>query len=162
METAQSRTWREISLSNLEHNYRALRAMLPPGCRFLGVVKANAYGNGSVWVARHLERLGAEYLAVACVDEGAELRAAGVKIPILILGDTPAERSGDLLDLNLTQTVPDLETAKALSAAAVAAGKTLKIHIKADTGMSRLGFLCDEAHMADSDGPGLRPARPGP
>ena len=150
METAQSRTWREISLSNLEHNYRALRAMLPPGCRFLGVVKANAYGNGSVWVARHLERLGAEYLAVACVDEGAELRAAGVKIPILILGDTPAERSGDLLDLNLTQTVPDLETAKALSAAAVAAGKTLKIHIKADTGMSRLGFLCDEAHMADS------------
>ena len=125
METAQSRTWREISLSNLEHNYRALRAMLPPGCRFLGVVKANAYGNGSVWVARHLERLGAEYLAVACVDEGAELRAAGVKIPILILGDTPAERSGDLLDLNLTQTVPDLETAKALSAAAVAAGKTL-------------------------------------
>ena len=76
METAQSRTWREISLSNLEHNYRALRAMLPPGCRFLGVVKANAYGNGSVWVARHLERLGAAYLAVACVDEGAALRAA--------------------------------------------------------------------------------------
>ena len=147
MERMQTRTWREISLANLEHNYRALQALLPQGCRFLGVVKANAYGNGAVPVAKRLEELGAEYLAVACVDEAAELREAGVKTPILVLGDTPNECAADLLRLDLTQNVPDLETARALSAAAVAAGKTMKVHMKVDTGMSRLGFLCDEAHM---------------
>lgn len=147
METEQKRTWREIHLSKLEHNYRTLRAMLPVGCRFLGVVKANAYGNGAVRVARKLEALGAEYLAVACVDEAADLREAGVKTPILILGSTPADYADELLALGLTQTVFDLDTAQALSSAAEAAGKTLKIHLKLDTGMSRLGFLCDEAHM---------------
>lgn len=147
METAQKRTWREISLSNLEHNYRALRAMLPTECRFLGIVKANAYGNGAIPVARKLEELGAEYLAVACVDEAADLRQAGVKTPILILGSTPADYADELLELDLTQTVFDLETGRALSEAALRAGKTLKIHVKLDTGMSRLGFLCDEEHM---------------
>lgn len=147
METEQKRTWREISLSNLEHNYRTLRAMLPAGCRFLGIVKANAYGNGAVRVARKLEELGCEYLAVACVDEAADLRGAGVTTPILILGSTPADYAGELLRLNLTQTVFDLDSAQALSEAAVRAGKKLKIHVKLDTGMSRLGFLCDEEHM---------------
>lgn len=147
MDTQHSRTWRDINLSNLEHNYRALRALLPPECRFLGIVKANAYGNGSVRIARKLEQLGAEYLAVACVDEAAELRSAGVRTSILILGDTPPERAWELLMLDLTQTVSDLAAARQLSAAAVSAGKELKIHVKADTGMSRLGFLCDETHM---------------
>lgn len=147
METAQKRTWREIRLANLEHNYRALRAMLPTGCRFLGIVKANAYGNGAIPVARKLEELGAEYLAVACVDEAADLRAAGVKTPILILGSTPADYADELLKLDLTQTVFDPETGRALSEAAVRMGKQLKIHLKLDTGMSRLGFLCDETHM---------------
>ena len=147
METEQKRTWREISLSHLEHNYRTLRAMLPAGCRFLGIVKANAYGNGAIRVSRKLEDLGCEYLAVACVDEAADLRSAGVKIPILVLGSTPADYAKELLELDLTQTVFDLTTARALSDAAVAAGKRLKIHVKLDTGMSRLGFLCDETHM---------------
>lgn len=147
METAQKRTWREINLSNLEHNYRALRAMLQPECRFLGIVKANAYGNGAIPVARKLEALGAEYLAVACVDEAVDLRLAGVKTPILILGSTPADYADELLELDLTQTVFDLDTGSALSEAARKAGKTLKIHVKLDTGMSRLGFLCDDDHM---------------
>lgn len=150
MRNEQTRTWREISLANLEHNYRALRAMLPQSCRFLGVVKANAYGNGAVPVARKLEELGAEYLAVACIDEAQELRGAGVKTPILILGSTPAQCADELLALGATQTVFDLETGSALSRAAVQTGRALKIHIKLDTGMSRLGFLCDEAHMDDS------------
>lgn len=150
METTQKRTWREISLSNLEHNYKTLRAMLPAGCRFLGIVKANAYGNGAVRVAHKLEELGCDYLAVACVDEAADLRSAGITMPILILGSTPADYAGELLDLNLTQTVVDLETAQALSDAAVKAGKKMKIHVKLDTGMSRLGLLCDEEHMDDS------------
>ena len=142
MKQTQTRTWTEIDLSNLEHNYRALRAMLPQGCRFLGVVKADAYGHGAVQVARRLETLGAEYLAVACLDEALELRQAGITTPILILGYTPTERAEALLDNGITQTVYDVEMARALSNAAAAAGKTLKIHVKADTGMSRLGWLC--------------------
>ncbi len=144
MKQTQTRTWTEIDLSNLEHNYRALRAMLPQGCRFLGVVKADAYGHGAVPVARRLEQLGAEYLAVACLDEALELRQAGITTPILILGYTPVERANSLLDNGITQTVYDVDMARALSDAAAAAGKTLKIHVKADTGMSRLGWLCGE------------------
>ena len=150
MERTEKRTWAEIDLGALEHNYRTLRAMLPAGCRFLGVVKANAYGHGAIPVARRLEKLGADYLAVASLDEGAELRVAGITAPILVLGHTPVEFAADLVRLRLTQTVFDLETARALSAAAVAEGRDLKIHLKADTGMSRLGLLCDEAHMEES------------
>ncbi|MEG0764583.1 MAG: alanine racemase [Pseudoflavonifractor sp.] len=150
MNLQEKRSWREISLPNLEHNYRALRAMLPRDCRFLGVVKANAYGHGALTVARTLEKLGAEYLAVACLDEGRELRDGGIQMPILILGSTPTAYAEELLRLDLTQTVCDLPSARAFSAAAQGAGKTLKIHIKVDTGMSRLGFLCDEAHRMAS------------
>ena len=142
MKQLERRTWAEISLPNLEHNYRALRAMLAPGCRFLGVVKANAYGHGAVPVAKRLEKLGAEYLAVACLEEAVELREAGVRAPILILGYTPSECGEALLRHDLTQTVYDAETARAFSDAALAAGKRLRIHVKADTGMSRLGWLC--------------------
>lgn len=148
MKPTKMRTWAEIDLNHLEHNYRALRAMLPRGCRFLGVIKANAYGHGAIKVARKLEALGAEYLAVACLREALELRdGGGLSTPLLILGHTPPEFAGRLLDYGITQTVFELDTGRALSAAAVRAGKPLKIHVKVDTGMSRLGFLCDEAHM---------------
>lgn len=76
-ETAQMRTWAEISLDRLAHNYQTLRAMLAPDCRFLGLCKANAYGHGALQVGRKLEALGADMLAVACVDEAAELRRGG-------------------------------------------------------------------------------------
>lgn len=141
MDTTKMRTWAEIDLSALEHNYRALRAMLPAGCRFLGVCKANAYGHGAVPVAQKLEQLGADMLAVACVDEARELREAGITLPILCLGNTPVELAPMLLEYQVTQAVGDLATGQALSDAAVAAGKTLTIHVKLDTGMSRLGFL---------------------
>lgn len=147
MESRQKRTWAEIDLGALEHNYRALRWMLSPGCRFLGVVKANAYGHGAIPVARRLEQLGADYLAVASLDEGAELRVAGITAPILVLGQTPTEFTADVVRLRLTQTVWDLESAKALSAAAQAEGREVKIHLKADTGMSRLGLCCDASHL---------------
>lgn len=135
------RTWAEVDLDALTHNYLSLRAMLPEKCKFLGLVKANAYGHGAPAIARKLERLGADMLAVACLAEAEELRAAGIKLPILCLGKTPVEFVGDLLAADVTQTVEDLETAKQLSAAAVAQGKQLNIHVKLDTGMSRLGFL---------------------
>ena len=135
------RTWAEVDLDALAHNYHTLRAMTPAGCRFLGLVKADAYGHGAVPVARKLQSLGAEMLAVATLDEGAQLRRAGIALPILCLGQTPPQRGPELLEWDITQGVEDLETGRALSRAARAAGKTLKLHVKLDTGMSRLGFL---------------------
>ena len=135
-----ARTWAEIDLDALAHNYRLLRG-LTPETKFLGLVKANAYGHGAVPVAQKLERLGADMLAVACLDEAVELRQAGIALPILCLGQTPPKLAGELLEYDITQMVGDLETGKALSAAAEAAGRTLTIHVKVDTGMGRLGFL---------------------
>ena len=143
----KARTWAEIDLGAMAHNYRALKALTPAGCGFLGLVKADAYGHGAVPVAQKLQELGADMLAVACLEEAAELRQAGVRAPILILGVTLPRYAGELLAWDAAQAVGDLETGRALSAAAVAAGRTLTIHVKADTGMSRLGFLCDEAHL---------------
>ena len=142
------RTWAEIDLSALEHNYRTLRAMLAPGCRFLGLCKANAYGHGAAVIGKELEELGAEMLAVACVSEAIELRRSGVTAPILCLGETPEECYPLLLEHHITQMVEDLETGEKLSAAAQRAGETLIIHVKLDTGMSRLGFFW-EADRAD-------------
>ena len=145
-----ARTWAEISLGNLEHNYRALRTCAPDS-RFLATVKANAYGHGAVPVARRLEELGADYLAAACLEEAARLRKAGITAPILILGYTPPELAGELVDLDITQTVFTPELARALSDAAGAAGKRAKIHLKADTGMSRLGVLCHNPEQAAAE-----------
>ncbi len=140
MDERMMRTWAEVDLDALAHNYRLLRG-LAPEAKFLGLVKADAYGHGAVPVARKLQELGADMLAVACLTEAEELRANGVTLPILCLGQTPAELAGELLEYDVTQTVGDLETGKALSEAAAAAGKKLTIHVKLDTGMGRLGFV---------------------
>ncbi len=164
MDQRTRRAWAEIDLRALAHNYTTLRAMLPKGCRLLCPLKADAYGHGAVPLALELERLGADYLAVACLDEAVELRQAGVKASILILGYTDPAWAGELMGYHLTQTVFDEESALALSRAAEKAGKPLTVHMKADTGMSRLGLLCDEAHLDAAAGtiahlhglPGLR------
>lgn len=148
METSKARTWAEVSLGKLEHNYRALRSGLEPGCRLLGVVKAGAYGHGAVPVAKKLEELGAEYLAVACLDEAAELREAGIAAPILILGATPRSLAAEVVALDVTQAVFTPDLARALSEAAGAAGKRAKVHLKVDTGMSRLGVLAHDPQGA--------------
>ena len=140
------RTWAEIHLDRLAHNYHELRKRAPE-CKFVGLVKANAYGHGAVPVAKELEKLGADYLAVACLDEALELREAGVSTPVIILGYTPVEYTKELIDHQITQTVYDLELAKGFSEAAVAMGKQLRCHLKADTGMSRLGVLCTRETM---------------
>ena len=129
MNDLQKRTWAEISLENLRGNYRAIRAALPEGCRFLGVVKADAYGHGALIVSKLLEEEGADYLAVSCLDEALELRRGGVSMPILILGHTPHEYTGVLIENNITQTVTCLAKALEYSADAVRLGKPLKIHI---------------------------------
>lgn len=145
MERTQMRTWAEIDLKALEHNYHVLRATAPAGCKMMGVVKANAYGHGALPISRKLEELGCDYLAVACLDEAEELRLGGVTLPILILGITLPEFAGELLRLDLTQAVDSLETAREYDAIARRLGKVLKVHGKVDTGMSRLGFYWDGA-----------------
>lgn len=145
----QKRTWAEIDLSAIEHNYRAIRASLPEKTKFLGVVKADAYGHGAVQVSKLLEALGADYLAVSCLDEALELRDAGITMPILILGHTPPAYTSILIDHDITQTVTCEAKAIEYSDAARASGGTLRVHIALDTGMSRLGFLCSGEHFED-------------
>lgn len=144
----ETRAWVDIDLDALAHNYHAIRDWTRHEAsgpvKVLGMVKANAYGHGAPVIGKKLQELGAEMLAVACLDEAVQLRRAGVTIPILCLGQTPVELAGDLLEYDVTQTVGDLELGRALSAAAAAAGKELAIHIKLDTGMGRLGFTWRE------------------
>ena len=147
MNDLQKRTWAEISLENLRHNYEAIRKSLPAGCRFLGVVKADAYGHGALPVSRLLQEAGADYLAVSCLDEALELRRGGITMPILILGHTPPEMVPQLIAYGITQAVSAKAKAEEYSAAAAACGGTLKVHIKVDTGMSRLGFLVRDGHF---------------
>ena len=135
------RTWAEIDLDALRHNYETLTRNLPEGCRFLGVVKADAYGHGAVPVARELQALGAGYLAVSNYEEALQLRRADVSLPILILGYTPVEFAVDEAALHITQEVHSLEYGKALSQALEGSEQTLSVHMKIDTGMSRLGFF---------------------
>lgn len=135
------RTWADISLDNLAHNYAALRAKVPSSCKFLGVVKADAYGHGAVPISRQLKDLGAEYLAVSNFEEALQLRQADIRLPILILGYTPAIYAEDMADMGLRQEIHSLEYAKQLSAEMAGTGKQLLTHLKLDTGMSRLGFF---------------------
>ncbi len=135
------RTWAEIDLDALRHNYEILTRNLPGGCRFLGVVKADAYGHGAVPIARELQELGAGYLAVSNYEEALQLRRNEITLPILILGYTPVEFAADEAALHITQEVHSLEYGKALSQALEGSGQNLTVHMKIDTGMSRLGFF---------------------
>ena len=145
MESTLKRTWAEIDLDALAHNYQTLRRRT--GTRFVGVVKADAYGHGSVQVSRVLEELGADYLAVSSLDEAMELRAGGITMPILILGHTPREQVKNLIDLHITQAVSCQAKALEYSQEAVRCGGELTVHIKVDTGMSRLGYLVSGGHF---------------
>ena len=152
MDDLRKRTWAEINLANIRHNYLSIRSRLPDGCRFLGVVKADAYGHGAVQVSRLLQDAGADYLAVAGLDEAMELRQNGIFLPILILGHTPPEYTETLIRNDITQAVTCLAKAEEYSREASRIGRTLRIHIKVDTGMSRLGFLCAGPHFDDGVG----------
>lgn len=138
----------KIDLDAIAHNFDAVQEKT--GVRVMAVVKADAYGHGAVRVARHLEKIGAEYLAISNIDECEELRVNGIKLPILMLGFTPADQAERILALDMTQAVVNLDIARAYSAAAVKSGKTMRVHIKLDTGMGRLGFQCDENHFEKS------------
>ena len=138
-------TTAEVDLGALAYNYHQLRQLASPSVKFLAVVKADAYGHGAIPVSKKLEELGADFLGVATVYEGAELRNAGIKKPILVLSGIYQEEAEDVLTYQLTPMVYRLEIAEALSAAAKKQGKKIPIHIKVDTGMGRIGVLAEEA-----------------
>lgn len=149
MDTSLRRTWAEIDLDALAHNYHQARKATGPDVKYLGIVKADAYGHGAIQVSRELVQLGAEYLAVSSMDEAQELRIHGVQAPILILGYTPPEMVSQLILHKITQTVSSESIAEQYSSAASAIGGRLNIHIKVDTGMSRLGFLVRGHHFSE-------------
>ncbi len=137
--------WAEVNLDALAANVRALRSHVGPRVRLLAVVKANAYGHGAVPVATAALAAGADGLAVGRLDEAVELRDAGITAPILVLGPLPASAATRCIALRLTPTIHDLTVARAIAHAARAAGRSVPVHIKVDTGMTRFGLLTDEA-----------------
>lgn len=132
-------TWAEIDLDALRHNFAVIqkRAGDLPLC---GVVKADAYGHGAVPCARVLARAGAAWLAVSCLAEAVELRRAGLGLPILILGHTAPAYADVLIAQHITQACFSAAYAQQLSDAALGAGGRVQVHLKADTGMGRIGF----------------------
>ena len=138
------RAWVEIDLDALKNNIRRIRSYVRPETKILGVVKADAYGHGCVPVARTLLENGADWLAVACIDEGVQLRRSGITCPILILGHTSEEEAERVVHEDITPGCYSYALASALSRAASKLGKRAKIHIKLDTGMGRVGFRYTE------------------
>lgn len=138
------RTWAEVDLDAIAHNIKEIRKITNPNAGIMAVVKADAYGHGFLEVTRTLLENGADRLAVAVLREGVQLRSRGVKVPILILGASGEETVEDLINHNIMPSVFTYEFAKALSYEAEKQEKVTKIHIKIDTGMSRIGFLAGD------------------
>lgn len=141
MEYKLNRAWAEINLDNIAHNIREIRRITNKNAEIMGVVKADAYGHGVMEVAKTLLDNGVSRLAVSMLDEAIQLRKNGIGVPILILGYTDPRRVNEIIENDVTQSVFSHELARALSEEAVRQGKKVKIHIKIDTGMTRIGFL---------------------
>ena len=144
------RTWAEVDISALKHNFNILKKRAN-GSKIMAVVKADGYGHGAAAIAPVLDQEGADWFAVSNIDEAIALRNAGIQKPILILGYTPVNRVNDLCDYKISQCVYSLDYAQKLSSAAEEIYAFIKIHIKLDTGMSRLGFDCRNDSLCGID-----------
>ena len=129
----------EIRLGALRRNFRRVRELAGSGVKVMAVVKANAYGHGILPVSRTLLSEGADYIGVAFLEEGIFLRNNGIKAPILVLGAVATPQIPSFIEHDLDITLPSVEKARAVSAAARQAGKTARVHLKVDTGMERIG-----------------------
>jgi len=138
-------TWAEVDLKAIEHNYRQIRRRVGKGINIMVVVKANAYGHGTVEVSRVLERSGVNYLGVATTDEAVRLRDYGIKSPILVLGSVLPEEVRVLIEKNITITLAGAELLDAIKKESFSCGAKAKVHIKIDTGMGRIGVWHEEA-----------------
>ena len=134
------RAWVELDRAALRQNVEQLSSLLPEGCALMPAMKANAYGHGAVLAARELNRLGVRAFCVAAASEGAELRRHGVRGEILVLGYTHPEEVPLLRRYRLTQTAVGADHARQLNAC----GKKLRVHLKIDTGMHRLGIPAEQ------------------
>ena len=142
--TDEERVLAIVDLDAIASNIKNIRAKVDKNSGIIGIIKADAYGHGSVETAKVLLDNGADWLAVAVVDEGLNLRKNGITAPILLLGYTPELRLNDVINNGFIQTVYSYDTAKKLSDAASARGKKAVIHIKIDTGMGRIGYRVNE------------------
>ena len=138
------RTWAEISLNAIEHNYNVIRNKVADDTKVCCVIKADGYGHGAVELSQVYEKLGADFFAVSNIDEGIEIRKSGSKLPIVILGYNPVSEAENLAEYDISQAVFSLEYAKELSEKCVEEDCICKMHIKVDSGMSRIGFMCQE------------------
>lgn len=141
MDEYLKRTWAQVDLDAIAHNYRVVKSLVKER-KVLAVVKADAYGHGAAAVSKKLQELGADYFGVAEAEEAMLLVESGITKPILIFGVTPPESFPLLLKYGLTQTAHSADYAKQLSDYAVANNSRITVHIKADTGMARLGVGC--------------------
>ncbi len=144
------RTWAEIDMSALLHNFNIIKTEAA-GAQIMAVVKADAYGHSAQDVAPALDSAGADSFAVSNIEEALALRRAGIKKPILILGYTPVNMVDTLSFYDISQCVYSLEYAQGLSQCTVAQGVSVKVHIKLDTGMGRLGFDCRSDGLPEID-----------
>ena len=142
--TDEERVLAIVDLDAIAYNIRNIRKKTAEGTGIIGVIKADAYGHGSVETAEVLLENGADWLAVAVVDEGLNLRKHGIDAPVLLLGYTPELRLVDVIENGFIQTVYSYDTAKKLSDAAERLGKRASVHIKIDTGMGRIGYRVNE------------------
>jgi alanine racemase len=138
----------EISLDAVQHNITAFQQKLPSSIKMMAVVKADAYGHGAIEVSKEAIRCGVDYLGVAFLDEALELRSAGITAPILVLGYTPPEGVALALQHDITLNVYSKEVLEAVKNNEGPQAKQLKIHIKLDTGMGRLGLHTERDAIA--------------
>ena len=141
---ARRPTWAEIDLNNLAANFNRIRRRVTPVARIMAVLKANAYGHGAVECAQRLSREGVDWFGVALPEEGIQLRAAGIKEPILLLAGYWPGQAAACIQHQLTPVVYHLEMIEALNQAAANAGVVIDVHVKVDTGMGRLGVRFDQ------------------
>jgi alanine racemase len=141
--------WAEVDLNAVAHNLHAIRRVLPEHTKIMAIVKANAYGHGALKVCHKLAEAGVDYFAVATLQEALQLQEEQLNLPILILGNTAREDYGIVVSSGVTQTIYSYEQAESLSIIASALKHVAKVHIKVDTGMSRIGFLDDERSLEE-------------
>lgn len=157
----RERTWAQVDMDAICHNYHTVRRALRPEVKLCCVVKANAYGHGASRLAPLYQQLGADWFAVSNIQEAMHLRRWGITRPVLILGYTSPACAAQLAQYDLSQCVYSGEYGHRLSACAAEAGVTVKIHIKIDTGMGRLGFVPAEVTQGTVAAvcglPGLQP-----
>ncbi|MBF0476550.1 MAG: alanine racemase [Deltaproteobacteria bacterium] len=163
----------QIDLAALRHNLITLKALAGPGVKMLAVVKSDAYGHGLVPASQVFAEAGADFLGVFDLEEAVSIRAAGLDLPVVLMGGVAADYAEEVIRLRLSPVIWDVATARCLAAAAVKSGRSCRVHIKVDTGMGRLGVTIEEAvdfiqsistleglsveavmsHLAEADGP---------